>query len=157
MSLSTSRSPSLASRVRHRPSDTQNARPKHNFARTLVINRGIYIQGTIQDAEKIVIEGTVETERVTAKELVIEHGGRFQGTADVEVAEISGILDGELTAKSSLQVCATGRLNGNASCRRLQVDDGGEISGKIDMLTNNTSASHTVPSHEETVDTDSDN
>ncbi|WP_018980053.1 bactofilin family protein [Saccharibacter floricola] len=135
MSLSTSRSPSLAARARQRPSDLHHdGRPKHNFSRTLVIHRGIHIQGVVQDVEKLVVEGTMETDHLTAKELVIAHGGRFQGTADIEVAEISGILDGELTAKASLQVCATGRLNGNAACRRLQVEDGGEISGKIEML-----------------------
>ncbi|MXV43804.1 polymer-forming cytoskeletal protein [Saccharibacter sp. 17.LH.SD] len=138
MSFAPSRSPALVSRARHTTSNHDNGeerRPKTNFSRTLVIGRGITIKGALQDVEKLVIEGTVETDHLTAKELVIAHGGAFQGIANVETAEISGTLDGELTARNSLCVRNSGRLNGDASCRRLQVDEGGEIIGKLDIIT----------------------
>jgi cytoskeletal protein CcmA (bactofilin family) len=103
--------------------------------RTLVVGRGISVQGTVQDAERLVVEGTVEASMIHATELSISHGGVFKGEVEVEDAEIAGTIDGTLTARGSLVVRASGRLLGTARCRRLQVEDGGQITGRMEMLT----------------------
>jgi cytoskeletal protein CcmA (bactofilin family) len=103
--------------------------------RTLVVGRGISVQGTIQDAERLTVEGTVEASMIHATELMIALGGVFKGEAEVEDAEIAGTIDGTLTARGSLVVRATGRVLGTAHCRRLQVEDGGQITGRIEMIT----------------------
>lgn len=102
--------------------------------RTLVVGRGISVQGTVQDAERLVVEGTVEASMIHAQELAIAPGGVFKGEVEVEEAEIAGTIDGTLTARSSLIVRATGRVLGTARCRRLQVEDGGQITGRMEML-----------------------
>ena len=102
--------------------------------RTLVVGRGISVQGTVQDAERLVVEGTVEASMIHAAELAITHGGVFKGEVEVEDAEVAGTIDGTLTARGSLIVRATGRVLGTARCRRLQVEDGGQITGRIEML-----------------------
>jgi cytoskeletal protein CcmA (bactofilin family) len=102
--------------------------------RTLVVGRGISVQGTVQDAERLVVEGTVEASMIHAQELVIAPGGVFKGEVEVEDAEISGTIDGTLTARASLTVRSTGRLLGTARCRRLQVEDGGHITGRLEMI-----------------------
>ena len=53
----------------------------------------------------------------------------------MEDAEVAGTIDGTLTARGSLIVRATGRVLGTARCRRLQVEDGGQITGRIEMIT----------------------
>ncbi len=103
--------------------------------RTLVVGRGISVQGTVQDAERLVVEGTVEASMIHATELVISPGGVFKGEVEVEDAEVAGTIDGTLTARGSLIVRATGKLMGSARCRRLQVEDGGQISGRVEMIT----------------------
>ena len=103
--------------------------------RTLVVGRGISVQGTVQDAERLVVEGTVEASMIHATELAIALGGMFRGEVEVEDAEISGTLDGTLTARGNLVVRASGRVLGTARCRRLQVEDGGQITGRIEMIT----------------------
>lgn len=103
--------------------------------RTLVVGRGISVQGTVQDAERLVVEGTVEASMIRATELSIAPGGIFKGEVEVEDAEIAGTIDGTLTAKASLVVRASGRVLGTARCRRLQVEDGGQITGRIEMIT----------------------
>lgn len=102
--------------------------------RTLVVGRGISVQGTVQDAERLVVEGTVEATMIRAAELSVAPGGVFKGEAEVDDAEIAGTIDGTLTAKGSLTVRASGKLLGTARCRRLQVEDGGQITGRIEML-----------------------
>jgi len=102
--------------------------------RTLVVGRGISVQGTVQDAERLVVEGTVEASMIHATELAISPGGIFKGEIEVEDAEIAGTIDGTLTARGSLVVRASGKVLGTARCRRLQVEDGGQITGHIEML-----------------------
>ena len=103
--------------------------------RTLVVGRGISLQGVVQDAERLVVEGTVEATMIHATELSISPGGVFKGEVEVEDAEVAGTIDGTLTARGNLNVRATGRVLGTARCRRLQVEDGGQITGRIEMLT----------------------
>jgi cytoskeletal protein CcmA (bactofilin family) len=103
--------------------------------RTLVVGRGISVQGTVQDAERLVVEGTVEASMIHATELAVTPGGMFKGEVEVEDAEIAGTINGTLTARGSLIIRATGRVLGTARCRRLQVEDGGQISGQMEMLT----------------------
>jgi cytoskeletal protein CcmA (bactofilin family) len=110
------------------------AREMSTERRTLVVGRGISLQGTVQDAERLVVEGTVEASTIQAAELQIAHGGLLKGEIEVEDAEIAGTMDGTLTARGALVVRNTGRLLGTARCRRLQVEDGGQITGRIEMI-----------------------
>ncbi len=102
--------------------------------RTLVVGRGISVQGTVQDAERLVVEGTVEASMIHATELSISPGGVFKGEVEVEDAEVAGTMDGTLTARGNLVVRGTGRVLGVARYRRLQVEDGGQVSGQMEML-----------------------
>lgn len=103
--------------------------------RTLVVGRGISVQGVVQDCERLVVEGTVESQILQATEIAITAGGIFRGEVEVEDAEVAGTIDGTLTARGNLIVRATGKVLGTARCRRLQVEDGGQITGRIEMIT----------------------
>ena len=103
--------------------------------RTLVVGRGISLQGTVADAERLVVEGTIEASMIHATEVMIAPGGIFKGEIEVDDAEIAGVIDGTLTVRGNLIVRATGKVLGTARCRRLQVEDGGQITGRIEMLT----------------------
>ncbi|MBV9786445.1 MAG: polymer-forming cytoskeletal protein [Acidisphaera sp.] len=119
--------------------------------RTLVVGRGISLQGTVQDAERLVVEGTVEASMIHATELSVSPGGVFKGEVEVEDAEVAGTIDGTLTARGSLIVRNTGRVLGTARCRRLQVEDGGQITGRIEMLTEGSRSESVRPTAESTV------
>ncbi len=112
--------------------------------RTLVVGRGISVQGSVQDAERLVVEGTVEATNIRAAELSVAPGGVFRGEVEVEEAELAGTIDGTLVAHGTLVVRASGKLLGAARCRRLQVEDGGQISGRIEMLTDGPSRPDTA-------------
>ncbi|MBU6498969.1 MAG: polymer-forming cytoskeletal protein [Rhodospirillales bacterium] len=103
--------------------------------RMLVVGRGISVQGVVQDAERLVVEGTVESTMIHAAELIVAQGGVFRGEVEVEDSEVAGTIDGTLTARGNLIVRATGKVLGTARCRRLQVEDGGQITGRIEMIT----------------------
>ncbi len=125
-----------AANIPSRPAvNGSNAAREAGERRTLVVGRGISVQGTVQDAERLVVEGTVEATMINGlAELSIAHGGIFKGEVEVDEAEVAGTIDGTLTARHALIVRATGRVLGTAKCRRLQVEDGGQITGRIEMM-----------------------
>jgi cytoskeletal protein CcmA (bactofilin family) len=50
-----------------------------------------------------------------------------------------------LTVKGSLVLRGTGQVIGEARCRRLQVEDGGQLSGKISMISEGAPSSAPAP------------
>ncbi|MBP0444609.1 polymer-forming cytoskeletal protein [Roseomonas sp. SSH11] len=110
-------------------------RPAPAERRTLVVGKGISLQGTVTDAERLVVDGTVESQMIQAQELQITHSGVFKGEVQVDDAEIAGVFDGTLTARNSLTIRATGRVLGVARTRKLSVEEGGQLSGRMEMLT----------------------
>ncbi len=120
------------------PPGSPGVRAPQTERRTLVVGRGISVQGSVQDAERLVVEGTVEATMIRATELSVAPGGVFRGEVEVEDAELAGTIDGTLVAHGTLVVRASGKLLGSARCRRLQVEDGGQISGRLEMLTDGT-------------------
>lgn len=126
------------------PREMIGAQARDAERRTLVVGRGISLQGNVQDAERLVVEGTIEATMINAAELVIANGGMFKGEVQVDDAEVAGTIDGTLTVRNTLVVRASGKLLGTARCRRLQVEDGGQITGRIEMLTADTAATPAV-------------
>jgi cytoskeletal protein CcmA (bactofilin family) len=60
--------------------------------------------------------------------------GRFKGSATVEVADVSGRFDGELTVNGRLTVRATGKVLGKINYGQLEIERGGIVSGTIEAL-----------------------
>lgn len=102
--------------------------------RALVVGRGIALAGgAISDCERLEVHGTAEVSIRHALELVIAEGGVFRGEAEIEEADISGSFDGSIVAASRLIVRSTGKVTGNIRCARLMVEEGAQVSGRIEM------------------------
>jgi cytoskeletal protein CcmA (bactofilin family) len=127
------------------PALSRSARDAAAEKRTLVVGRGISVQGSVTDAERLVVEGQVEASMIHAHELAVTQGGIFRGEVEVEDAEIAGTVDGTLTVKGNLIVRHSGILLGTARCRRLQVEDGGQITGRVEMITDSRPRTPVVP------------
>jgi cytoskeletal protein CcmA (bactofilin family) len=131
--------PTIAPSPAARPTTPTAGRPtgraEAGEKRVLQLGKGISIQGSVTEAERIVIEGTMESQLLQCQELAISHSGVFKGEVQVEDADIAGVFDGTLTATGSLIIRSTGRVLGVARSRRLSVEDGGQLTGRMEMLT----------------------
>jgi cytoskeletal protein CcmA (bactofilin family) len=127
--------PSPAARPTTPTAGRPTGRAEAGEKRVLQLGKGISIQGSVTEAERIVIEGTMESQLLQCQELAISHSGVFKGEVQVEDADIAGVFDGTLTATGSLIIRATGRVLGVARSRRLSVEDGGQLTGRMEMLT----------------------
>ncbi|MFO1314682.1 MAG: polymer-forming cytoskeletal protein [Burkholderiales bacterium] len=100
----------------------------------LFVGVNIKLKGVaVSDCDALVIEGHVEA-TVHSKALEIAKPGTLQGTAEIEVAEIHGVFEGDLTARTRLVVHGTGRVSGTIRYGKLVVAEGGEITGDLQRL-----------------------
>jgi cytoskeletal protein CcmA (bactofilin family) len=84
----------------------------------------------ITDCDTLVVEGTVEA-TMDSRLMQITAAGAFKGSADIDIAEIHGSFDGELTVRDKLVIYATGRVTGKVRYGKLVIEEGGQLSGEV--------------------------
>lgn len=99
--------------------------------RILTVGPDILLKGEIATCDRLVIEGAVDASLNDVHTIEIAEAGSFKGTADVEEAEISGMVDGDMTVRGRLVIMATGKVRGNISYGEIEIRQGGELTGKI--------------------------
>lgn len=100
----------------------------------LIVGPDIKLKGAeITDCDTLVVEGRVEAS-MDSRVIQIAESGSFQGTVGIDVAEIHGRFDGELTARKQLVIHATGRVSGKIRYGSIIVEQGAEIAGDIGTL-----------------------
>ena len=100
----------------------------------LIVGPNIKLKGVeIDDCDTLVVEGRVEATMVSRAIQIAEHGA-FSGKVDVDVAEIRGAFQGEMTARRKLVIHASGRVSGKIRYGKMLVQEGGEMVGDIGAL-----------------------
>jgi len=128
----------IARRIVSMPGGMQNE-PSHNDGhKKLVVGREISLTGEITDCDILVVEGTVRASLQDSRRLEISETGVFEGKVEIDVAEIKGRFDGELTARGRLVVRRTGQVVGRIRYAELEIERGGRISGDVELLEDGT-------------------
>jgi cytoskeletal protein CcmA (bactofilin family) len=100
----------------------------------LLVGPDVKLKGAeILDCDTLVVEGRVEA-TMDSRVINIAGNGSFSGKVGIDVAEIHGRFDGELTARSQLIIHATGRVSGTIRYGKILIEEGGEISGDVRSL-----------------------
>lgn len=115
-----------------RPDTPQSPeRIKSDAGSKLIVGPDIKLKGAeITDCDTLVVEGTVEASMDSRVVQIAEHGV-FNGTVSIDIAEIRGRFDGELTARDQLIIHATGRVSGKIRYGKIKIEEGAEITGDI--------------------------
>jgi len=99
----------------------------------LIVGPNIKLKGVeITDCDTIVVEGFVEA-TIYSRVIQISQQGAFKGAAEIDLAEIRGNFDGELTVREKLVICSTGKVSGKIRYGKLVVEEGGQLSGDVQM------------------------
>ena len=107
------------------------ARPEEPAGSKLIVGANIKLKGVeIDDCDTLVVEGRVEATMVS-RAIQIAENGAFSGKVDVDVAEIRGDFQGEMTARKRLVIHASGRVSGKIRYGKMLVQEGGEMSGDV--------------------------
>jgi cytoskeletal protein CcmA (bactofilin family) len=100
----------------------------------LLVGPDVKLKGAeILDCDTLIVEGRVEA-TMDSRVLRIGESGHFAGRVSIDVAEIWGRFEGELTARSQLIVHATGQVHGTIRYGRILIEEGGEVSGEVRSL-----------------------
>jgi len=117
--------------------DTESATGEKVIGARLIVGPDVKLKGAeILDCDTLVVEGRVEA-TMDSRVIRIAEKGSFSGKVSIDIAEIHGTFEGELTARSQLIIHATGRVSGSIRFGKLVVDEGGELCGEINVLSEN--------------------
>lgn len=119
----------------------------------LVVGRDIRLSGEITACERLIVEGHVEASLAGALLVEVAQSGVFKGRAEVENADISGHVDGELVVSNKLTVRKGGKISGSVHYGSIVIEAGGVVSGDMHAIDASASA---APSQVETVPQDGD-
>lgn len=98
----------------------------------LTVGPNIKLKGVeITDCDTLVVEGLVEA-TMDSRVIQIAEQGAFKGSAEIDIAEIRGVFDGNLTVRQKLVIHATGKVTGRIKYGRVVIEDGGQLSGEIE-------------------------
>ena len=103
-------------------------------SKKLTVGRDIRLKGEITSCDKLIVEGWVEATLNDARAIDVSASGHFKGDAQVDEADISGVYEGQLVARSKLTVRAGGRVSGSIRYGRIVIESGGEITGDMQTL-----------------------
>lgn len=99
------------------------------------LGEGTEISGEIKFSEIMRVDasitGTILSD--TGSLLVMERG-RIKATVQAGVVEVSGIIEGTVTAKTSVKIHSTGRVYGDIYTPSLIIENGAVFDGKCHML-----------------------
>ncbi|MFT4173681.1 MAG: polymer-forming cytoskeletal protein [Rhodocyclaceae bacterium] len=100
----------------------------------LIVGPDVKLKGAeILDCDTLIVEGRVEA-TMDSRVIRIAEGGAFNGKVGIDIAEVHGVFEGELTARQQLIIHATGRVKGKIRYGKLLIESGGVISGEIEAL-----------------------
>ena len=97
----------------------------------LTVGPNIKLKGVeITDCDTLVVEGLVEA-TMDSRVMQISERGAFKGSAEIDIAEIHGQFDGNLTVRQKLVIFGTGRVNGKVRYGKVVIEEGGQLTGDI--------------------------
>jgi cytoskeletal protein CcmA (bactofilin family) len=101
----------------------------------LIVGPNIKLKGVeITDCDTLVVEGRVEA-TIDSRVIQIAERGAFKGSAEVDIAEIRGEFDGDVTVRQKLVIYASGKVSGKVRYGKVVIEEGGQLSGDIQVNT----------------------
>lgn len=98
----------------------------------LTVGPNIKLKGVeITDCDTLVVEGLVEA-TMDSRVIQIATQGAFKGSAEIDIAEIRGVFEGDLTVRQKLVIYASGKVTGKIRYGKVVIEEGGQLSGDIE-------------------------
>jgi len=130
----TTGSPKPAESVKEEPVTLSTQPARNDEGSKLIVGPNIKLKGSeITDCEILVVEGRVEAS-MNSRDIRIAEGGVFSGKAVIDVAEVRGVFEGEITARKRLVIYATGKVSGTIRYGSMMIEEGGTLTGDVGTL-----------------------
>lgn len=112
-------------------SGTSSGGSTNEVGSKLIVGPNIKLKGVeITDCDTLVVEGRVEA-TMDSRVIQIAENGSFKGSAEIDIAEIHGEFNGDLTARVKLVIYATGKVTGKIRYGKIVIEEGGQLIGDV--------------------------
>ena len=116
-------------------SSTSSMASTNEVGSKLIVGPNIKLKGVeITDCDTLVVEGRVEA-TMDSRVIQIAERGAFKGSAEIDLAEIHGEFDGDLTVRQKLMIYSTGKVSGKIRYGKVVIEEGGQLSGDVQVGT----------------------
>ena len=109
--------------------DSQSA---HDDVET-VVGPSVRVEGDFSSEGNIIVKGVVCGNVKTSKLLTVENGAKIFANVKSGTAVISGGIKGNVKVVDKLELTETAQIQGDVSCKVLDVAAGALIQGKVSM------------------------
>jgi cytoskeletal protein CcmA (bactofilin family) len=122
------------------------------------LGEGVEITGEVRFSDVMRVDSQISGTIVSdSGSLIIMEKGVVKATVQVGVVEVSGIVEGTITAKTSVKILSTGRVYGDIYTPALIIDHGAVFDGKCHMLESKNNATKNLAGIEQTPSVDTSN
>ena len=99
-----------------------------------LLGRGVSVMGDIRFDDKLQVEGKVVGKVISEKgTLIIEEGGRVEAQIEVGVCIIRGTVEGNINARSRIEIHKSSRVRSDMTTPVLLVEEGAVFNGSVGM------------------------
>lgn len=106
--------------------------PNEESGSKLTVGPNIKVKGEIEDCDTLVVEGRVQA-TINCRVVQIAERGAFKGSAEIDLAEIRGEFDGDLTVRQKLVIYSSGKVTGKIRYGKLVIEEGGQLAGDLQV------------------------
>jgi len=101
--------------------------------KTTLIAAGATLVGEISGDTDVMIEGTVEGKVHPSKDVTVGEAGVVRGEVDAQNVRVAGRVQGNVRGRESVEILATGSLEGDVSSPGMVIGDGAFFKGRVEM------------------------
>jgi cytoskeletal protein CcmA (bactofilin family) len=108
--------------------------PSSPSTKSAVIGPGIKISGDVTASTNLDINGEVKGSIVqSSHDVDIGESGKVSANISAKTVKIAGEVEGDIAGSEKVLISKTGRVRGNIVAPRVQLEDGAQFRGSIDM------------------------
>ena len=100
-----------------------------------LVGNGTLFEGTLQSRESICVEGVVRGKISCEGSVIIGENGKVDADVFADTVVLSGEVNGNIVAKTKLEITTNGKLKGNIKTGSLVIAEGVLFEGKCQMIT----------------------
>jgi cytoskeletal protein CcmA (bactofilin family) len=129
-----------------KPSVTPPRQPASRPARkTTLIAAGATLVGEISGDTDVMVEGTVEGKLKPSQDVTVGEQGVVRGEISARRVRVAGRVQGNVRGKESVEILATGSLEGDVSSPGMVIGDGAFFKGRVEMTSGKSEAAVETP------------
>jgi cytoskeletal protein CcmA (bactofilin family) len=99
-----------------------------------LIGEQCYVIGSLNATGLLKIDGSIDGNLICEDDLILGVSGHIKGNTVCNNAYIHGVIHGDISCKSTLNIESSGKVKGDILVKKLMISEGGLLDGKCTMI-----------------------